>query len=132
MDLKIDWQRPGSVEPDRQDPVAGPGTEFLREKRRELLGDDRTVAQRKELSSLLREELGALIKDEKIELQQSETAVGGKVYHLVKRSGMQQYRERIAAVSGRRPELGLEVSGPWPPYSFANIELEFKSQFGVS
>ena len=26
----------------------------------------------------------------------------------------------------------LELSGPWPPYTFSNIELEFKTRFGVS
>jgi hypothetical protein len=33
---------------------------------------------------------------------------------------------------GERAELRFLTSGPWPPYSFANIDLEFKTQFGVS
>jgi len=31
-----------------------------------------------------------------------------------------------------RPDLHFLLSGPWPPYSFANIELDVKTQFGVS
>jgi len=31
-----------------------------------------------------------------------------------------------------RPELHFLTSGPWPPYTFANIDLEFETQFGVS
>jgi len=131
MDLKITWQHQTS-QPDQPEEAAGPGTAFLRQKRRELLGDDRAVAQRKELSSLLREDLGDLIKDEEMNLQPSETRVLGKVFHLVESSKIQDYRDRISEIPGKRPELVLEVSGPWPPYSFANIELEFGSQFGVS
>jgi hypothetical protein len=38
----------------------------------------------------------------------------------------------MASIRENRPELHFLFSGPWPPYSFANIELEFKSQIGVS
>ena len=131
MDLKIVWQHRTS-QPDQPEEAAGPGTAFLRQKRRELLGDDEAVAQRKELSGLLREDLGDLIKDEEMNLQPSETAVQGKVFHLVESSKIKEYRDRISKISQKRLELVLEVSGPWPPYSFANIELEFGSQFGVS
>ena len=84
-----------------------------------------------ELSAFLRGELGSLIKDEKMNLPTSEKALV-KVYHLVESSKIKEYRERVQELRGKRPELQLEVSGPWPPYSFANIELEFGSQFGVS
>jgi len=131
MDLKIVWQHQTS-QPGQPEEAAGPGTEFLRQKRRELLGDDHAVAPRKELSDLLREDLGDLIKDEEMNLQPSETTVLGKVFHLVETSEIQAYRDRISEIPGKRRELALEVSGPWPPYSFANIDLEFGSQFGVS
>jgi len=131
MDLKIVWQHQTS-RPDQPEEAAGPGTAFLRQKRRELLGDDQAVAHRKELSSLLREDLGDLIKDEEMNLQLSETTVLGKVFHLVETLEIQDYRDRISEIPGKRPELAVEVSGPWPPYSFANIDLEFGSQFGVS
>ena len=39
---------------------------------------------------------------------------------------------RLGEARKTRPELHFLVSGPWPPYTFSNIELEFKSQFGVS
>jgi len=52
--------------------------------------------------------------------------------HLVERSTVQAYREKVSEAVKRRPELHFLVSGPWPPYSFANIELEFLTQFGVT
>ena len=131
MDLKTTWQSSNSA-PAKPAPEAGPGTAFLREKRRELLGDEQATAQRAELSGLLRTELGSLIKDEKIGVLPSGKPGLAKVFHLVEGSKIKEYRESVQKLREKRPELQLEVSGPWPPYSFANIELEFPSQFGVS
>ena len=131
MDLKTTWRPSNPVPPD-PDPEAGPGTAFLREKRRELLGDEQSAAQRAELSGLLRTELGSLIKDEIIGVVPSGKPGLARVFHLVESSKIKEYRERVQELREKRPDLHLEVSGPWPPYSFANIELEFPSQFGVS
>jgi hypothetical protein len=131
MDLKTTWQRSESTPP-KPDPAEGPGTAFLKEKRRELFGDEQAAAQHKELSGLLRAELGSLIRDEKISLQPSDRAVIAKVFHLVESSEINEYRAKVRELLQKRPEMQLEVSGPWPPYSFANIELEFRSQIGVS
>jgi hypothetical protein len=43
--------------------------------------------------------------------------------HLVRREAVSQYRDRLKAARLERPELKFLVSGPWPPYSFANIDL---------
>ena len=126
MDLKTTWQS-SDFSPTKTNPAAGPGTAFLMEKRRELVGDEQAT----ELSDLLRRELGSLIKDQKIGPAPEKTAPV-KVFHLVESSQIDEYRARLQEMREKRPELPLEVSGPWPPYSFANIELEFGSQFGVS
>jgi hypothetical protein len=52
--------------------------------------------------------------------------------HLVSREAVREYRDRLAVARKTRPELHFLVSGPWPPYTFSNIELEFKTRFGVS
>jgi hypothetical protein len=131
MDLKVIWQRSGT---NASEPVqaTGPGTAFLKEKQRELVGDEQAAAQRAELSRLLHKELGSLIKDESMGLRPSEGVVLAAVFHLVESAKIQQYREKMAEVFQQRPDLEFRVSGPWPPYSFANIELEFPSRFGVS
>jgi hypothetical protein len=131
MDLKTTWQSSATV-PAKPDREAGPGTAFLTQKRRELLGDEQTVAERAELSGLLRTELGDVIKDEKIGVIPPGKPGLARVFHLVESSKIKAYRERVQKLREKHPELQLEVSGPWPPYSFANIELEFLSQFGVS
>ncbi len=123
MDLKTVWQSSSSAITS-PDPTEGPGTAFLREKRRELLGDEQIVAQRAELSRLLSEALGGLMKEEKISVGSSENALPARVFHLVEAGKIREYRQKVQELRETRPDLQLEVSGPWPPYSFANIELE--------
>jgi gas vesicle protein GvpL/GvpF len=54
------------------------------------------------------------------------------VSHLVERDAVDEYRRLVDRARAERPELHFLLSGPWAPYSFANIDLEFKTQFGVS
>ncbi|HLM25106.1 MAG TPA: GvpL/GvpF family gas vesicle protein [Pyrinomonadaceae bacterium] len=133
MDLKIIWQRskPEADQPTEKE-KQGPGTAFLEKKRRELLNDERQSAQSAELSNLLSKDLGGLIRDQKIALRPSKTVVLATVFHLVESANAQKYQEKVQEIRNNRPDLKIRVSGPWPPYSFANIELEFKTQFGVS
>ena len=134
MNLRISGPRisispaPG---PEYRKPV-GPGTRFLLNKRTEFRGEEWQAAQKAELTAWLGERLGGLIRDEKINLVPHERALLARVDHLVDRTHIEPYREKMGAAIQERPDIRFMVSGPWPPYSFANIELEFSSQFGVS
>ncbi|HYV11220.1 MAG TPA: GvpL/GvpF family gas vesicle protein [Pyrinomonadaceae bacterium] len=112
--------------------AGGPGTAFLLDKRREILRDEAGAAQKGQLSAWLREKLGDLIKEEKISVTPSDTVILARADHLIERVNVQEYRTKMAKAVVERPETRFMVSGPWPPYSFANIELEFSRQFGVS
>jgi Gas vesicle synthesis protein GvpL/GvpF len=112
--------------------TGGPGTAFLLEKRREIVREQAGAAEKGRLSSWLRDKLGDLIKEEKISVTPSETVILARADHLIERVNVEQYRTTMARAVKERPEIRFMVSGPWPPYSFANIELEFSSQFGVS
>jgi len=116
----------------KNEDAPGPGTAFLLEKRKEILSEEAEVAQKNQLSAWLREKLGDLIKEEKISVNSSETVILAKADHLIERVDVQEYRTRMAQAVEERPEVRFMVSGPWPPYSFANIELEFSRQFGVT
>ena len=131
MDLKIIRQiAKTEQQPEREE--QSPGTAFLEKKRREILGDERQAALKAELSNVLRKDLGDLIRDEQIAVRPSKTADLAAVSHLVERANIRRYQEKVQEIRNNRPDLKIRLSGPWPPYSFANIELEFKSQFGVS
>jgi Gas vesicle synthesis protein GvpL/GvpF len=107
------------------------GTTFLQEKRREILGSEAKAAEATAISTWLHGQIQDLTRDEQVTVRSSEKLVLAAA-HLVERDKIPQYRENMIAARESRPELHFLLSGPWPPYSFANIELEFKSQFGVS
>ena len=115
----------------KDDRAQGVGTAFLAEKRREILGNERRAAEAEEISSWLHESVHELIREEQVTVRPTEKLVLA-VAHLVERTKIVQYREKLGMARQERPELHFLLSGPWPPYSFANIELEFKTQFGVS
>ena len=107
------------------------GTTFLQEKQREIRGSEQSAAEAKDISTWLHDQVKTLTRDEQVIVRPSEKLVVAAA-HLVERAKIPQYKDTLAAAREKRPELHFLVSGPWPPYSFANIELEFKSQFGVS
>jgi len=116
----------------KSEDALGPGTAFLLEKRREILSEEAGAAEKQQLSAWLREKLGDLIKEEKISVNSSQTVILAKADHLIERVDVQEYRTKMSLAVAERPEVRFMVSGPWPPYSFANIELEFSRQFGVT
>ena len=130
MSVKIIWE---VAKDQTEQPLAeqGTGTAFLAEKRREILGDERRAAVAKEIASWLHQSVSGLMRDEQVTLRPNE-ALMLAASHLVERARIEQYQEELAEARKNRPELHFLVSGPWPPYSFVNIELEFKTQFGVS
>lgn len=120
MSVKIIWNT------DTNDDFSsdGPGARFLRTKQLR-------ATRAKEVASWLREQLQPLVKDEQLNLSPTDKLIVAAA-HLVDRGSVAEYRGRLATAREIRPELHFLVSGPWPPYSFANIELEFKMRFGVS
>jgi hypothetical protein len=107
------------------------GTNFLAEKRRQIIGDEQRAAEATGISTWLHESLSELIRAEQVTIRPTERLVLAAA-HLIERDKITQYRQKAAETCQNRPDLHFLLSGPWPPYSFANIELEFKTQFGVS
>ena len=132
MSVKIIGEAPSGqkTEASNAEPQ-GAGTSFLAEKQREIFGDEQRTKQATEISDWLREAVSGLTRDEHITVRPSERLLLSAA-HLVERGKIPLYRARIGEARKNRPELHFLMSGPWPPYSFANIELEFSSQFGVS
>lgn len=130
MSVKIIWNVPRDKD-EPEEPRHGIGTTFLAAKRREILGSELRAAQAREISAWLHNSVSGLTRAEKVTTQPSERLFLTAA-HLVGRVNVERYREKTAEVRNERPDLHFLFSGPWPPYSFANIELEFKTQFGVS
>ena len=118
------------VEPICEQLQVAPST-FYAAKRREILGDESNAARAAEVSQWLHEQLSSLIRNEQITRRPTDKMIVSAA-HLVERGKVGQYRAKLAEMRQNRADLHFLLSGPWPPYSFANIELEFKTQFGVS
>ena len=132
MSVKIIWENSVEKQPEAQEKTQaqGVGTTFLTEKRRQIIGDEQRAVEATEISTWLRENLSGLIRDEHVTIRPTERLVLTAA-HLIEREKITEYRRKVAETCQNRPELHYLLSGPWPPYSFANIGLEFKTQFGV-
>jgi hypothetical protein len=132
MSVKIIWNMDQQEIKDCADTTeANPGTRFLKGKQREILGSERRGEEAKEIAAWLEDQVGSFVRQEEISLCPTEKLIVAAA-HLVAREQVAKYRDRLAAARDSRPELHFLVSGPWPPYTFSNIELEFKTRFGVS
>lgn len=134
MSVKIIWENSEEKQLETRDETQagaeGKGTSFLVEKRWQIIGDEQRAAEATEISKWLHENLSGLIRDEQVTIRPTERLVLTAA-HLIERDKMTQYWKIAAEIRQNRPELHFLLSGPWPPYSFANIGLEFKTQFGV-
>lgn len=117
-----------------------PGTAFLAEKRREILGGEARAAEAERIGAWLEGEIGSVVREH--DLKPNAAGVNSTARplsklllagaYLVERDRVDEFRRRAAEARAQRPELHFLVSGPWAPYSFTNIDLEFKTHFGVS
>lgn len=131
MNTKVIWQGDGVLMERLPSEKGMPGTAFLAQKRREIFGSETRVAEAKSVASWLDQLVGDISRERRVEESRTNKMLLTAA-HLVAREAVDEYRARLKAARAEKPELHFLVSGPWAPYSFANIELEFKSRFGVS
>ena len=129
MSVKIIWDREWTEE--QSEVEMKPGTAFLTEKRRQIFGSEARTAEAKKIASWLEDRLGDTVRERDLKTNSTEKLLVTAA-HLVERGSLDRYHAALRNARLERPELHFLASGPWPPYSFANINLEFKTQFGVS
>jgi hypothetical protein len=98
------------------------GTEYLRQ----VAGDLARENARLERAKFLQRRLAGAVSD--VVRAESVGSVGGSrdgsilvISHLVPRESVGEYRRAVRDVLGQEPELPVRVSGPWAPYSFAEL-----------
>src|SRR5215813_7053674 len=132
MSVKVIWpvsERPRTV--NSEDQHLGSGTAFLAAKKEEIVGDATIASRANDLLAWLNSHLHSLIRDEQVTLRPRERLVLAAA-HLLERERLPAYKNGLAVARAERADLHFLLSGPWPPYSFTNIDLEFKSKFGVN
>ena len=107
---------------DGSDPAGGlrgetAGKAYMRELSRHYEGRRRRRAEGAVLLERLRSAVGPLVVDERVHRLRPPGLVS--VAHLVARSDVERYRERVDVFAHDIGATRVHVSGPWPPYSFA-------------
>jgi len=137
MSIKIIWQKSAletRAKTDLAETVAGNssvGTDFLRNKALKLAGNQQLIEQANDIAAWLERCLGSAVRDIRMSVSPSRRLVLAADC-LVARVGLDSYHSAVEAARSEKPDLHFLTSGPWAPYSFVNIDLEFKSHFGVS
>jgi len=136
LSVKIIWsnwseRRQTRLQPKSLPDETGPGSSFLKSKREELFGNQELGEEAKEISEWLGARLARLVRQQNVSVEPQQKLVLTGSY-LVRRDCETDFRSELETLKAERPELHFLISGPWPPYTFANIDLEFETQFGVS
>lgn len=131
MSVKVIWQKPKTHEqPDinrtEGELQRGAGSDFLRMKRDEIVGSEQIIDEANQIGAWIKSQLDSLVREFRMTIRPSERLVVAADC-LVERTGLDSYRAAAEKVRSERPDLHFLTSGPWAPYSFANINLEFKT-----
>lgn len=129
MNIKVIWDKEAVT---RTAVVAGtsaissaenlsPGRAFLLAKQREITGDETLKKRAEEVAFWLEDSLNDLTRETSVTVSPAEAMVI-KAAHLVERSNIDVYRERVRLIRNQRTNLRFMTSGPWPPYSFASLQ----------
>jgi Gas vesicle synthesis protein GvpL/GvpF len=133
MSVKIIWRNQVSSKPrnEKPDTGLGKGTAFLLAKREELLVDEKLEREARTVADWIKERLSEVVRKEHVSVQPKHKLVLSASY-LIERGKETDFGQIVDKLRIERPDLHFLTSGPWPPYTFANIELEFETHFGVS
>ena len=134
MSVKIIWAvigEPSESLPDNLSSVHGVGATFLRGKQREMRGDENLSRKAREIEEWLIAGLDGWSKQSQVNVEPRQKLVLSGAY-LVDKTLEADFRAKINGLQAERTDLHFLTSGPWPPYTFANIDLEFETHFGVS
>lgn len=111
--------------------IEGPGAAFLRTRQRQMVGNQQLADEANGIATWLKDVLLPVVRTAQYTVRPlMRLVLTGDC--LVERSRMDSYEAAVELARAERPDLHFLTSGPWAPYSFSNIDLEFKSDFGVS
>ena len=116
--------------PEQADAVHTTGTAYLRQRRAALSSRDASRRRVSAAADELFERLSPLAADARRHRPQDPQLSGDKRTmvvndaYLVDVDAAEAFGRAVAGLAEVHPELAVELTGPWPPYSFAVIEQE--------
>ena len=103
-----------------EEEAAVSGTDYLKKKRREIFADEEVKGRVDEAARWLVERLQGAARDSVVTAHSYGSPLLA-ISFLVERERMNRYRDLLNRARRERPRLHFLTSGPWPPYSFSNI-----------
>jgi hypothetical protein len=101
------------------------GREYLMSRRRRQANERMAQAEVLDMAAAVHHALADAADDATTSASGSKGAVLNAAY-LVRRSGRDAFMDRVASLEGRYGRLAavFEVTGPWPPYNFAQVRID--------
>lgn len=125
-------QRPAGQRPPDQRPAgqrpAGSGAEYLRRRRDELAAGKEFQREALASAQQVHRTLSELAAASRLHPPQAPQLAGTKATmilnaaYLLDEAGEGQFSEAVRQLAGQHPAVRLQVTGPWPPYSFASLD----------
>jgi Gas vesicle synthesis protein GvpL/GvpF len=121
---------PGRPEPAAEGDEAGSGLAYLRRRREQLSARRDAARDAADSARTVHAELARHAAESRLHPPQSARLSGRSepmvlnAAYLLDDDRADGFAETVRALSDRNPRLCLELTGPWPPYSFAAPELE--------
>jgi len=106
-------------------PSAGAGAAYLRRRRDELTSQKHTRRQTFASAEIIHAELSRHAAETRVHPPQAPQLTGSKApmilnaAYLLEDERGEDFAAVVSALEGQHPGVKLELTGPWPPYSFA-------------
>ncbi len=120
-----DSQQPAPARGGGQTGTEGAGLAYLKRRRAQLTAGERSQQATLAGAQAVHEELSGRAEQARLHPPQSPQLSGNQMpmllntAYLLDASASDAFASAVAAVATAHPELRLELTGPWPPYSFA-------------
>lgn len=111
-----------------QEAGAGSGTAYLQRRRDELAASKRARHEEARSAEGIHEALSGLAADSRLHPPQVPQLAGTKATmllnaaYLLNGASERPFREAVEDLARQHPALRLQLTGPWPPYSFAGLD----------
>lgn len=109
--------------------LAGSGAAYLRRRRDELAASKQHRQEALVSAERVHQKLSQLASASRLYPPQVPVLAGTKATmilnaaYLLDQARDQQFSELLQQLGGQNPAVQLELSGPWPPYSFAGLDM---------
>jgi hypothetical protein len=119
-----------SAAPGPSSPGTGAGAAYLRRRRDQLTAQRNARQETLASAEMIHAELSRYAAETRLHPPQAPQLTGSKApmilnaAYLLDSARHEEFAAAVTALAGRHPGLRLELTGPWPPYSFAGAGEE--------